>query len=152
MIALGFLLAAVGIDVVNGQERFTFGFINLTAGIDLLAVVIGLFGVSEILANVEELTKNTVIRHRIRGLWPTRATGGVFNPMLRGSGLGFFLGSSGRRSRDGLVHVLCLEQRLSSVAERFGKGAIEGVAGPEVGEQRGGGRQHDPGALARHPG
>ena len=61
MIALGFLLAAVGIDVVNGQERFTFGFINLSGGIDLLAVVIGLFGVAEILSNVEEFTKNTVL-------------------------------------------------------------------------------------------
>ena len=73
MIALGFLTAAVGIDVVNGQERFTFGSINLSGGIELLAVVIGLFGVAEVLANVETLVKSTVLADRIRNLWPTLA-------------------------------------------------------------------------------
>ena len=53
MVALGFLIAAIGIDVVNGRERFTFGSVNLSAGIELLAVVIGLFGVTEVLSNVE---------------------------------------------------------------------------------------------------
>src|SRR5919202_1063940 len=67
MIALGFLAAAIGIDVVNGQERFTFGSIELTAGIELLAVVIGLFGVAEILANVEQLTQGTLVTERTRG-------------------------------------------------------------------------------------
>src|SRR5215208_5163344 len=67
MIALGFLCAAVGIDVVNGQERFTFGSINLSGGIELLALVIGLFGVTEVLGNVETLTKSTVLAERIRG-------------------------------------------------------------------------------------
>src|SRR5918994_5356736 len=61
MIALGFLCAAVGIDVVNGQERFTFGSLNLSAGIELLAVVIGLFGVAEVLANVETMVKSTLL-------------------------------------------------------------------------------------------
>src|SRR5829696_3120273 len=93
MIALGFLCAAVGIDVVNGQERFTFGSINLSGGIELLAVVIGLFGVAEILSNVEEFAKNTVLATRIRGLWPTLADWRAsWKPILRGSGLGFFLG------------------------------------------------------------
>src|SRR5829696_5957438 len=93
MIALGFLCAAVGIDVVNGQERFTFGAINLSGGIELLAVVIGLFGVAEILSNVEEFAKNTVLATRIRGLWPTLADWRAsWKPILRGSGLGFFLG------------------------------------------------------------
>jgi putative tricarboxylic transport membrane protein len=133
MIALGFLLAAVGIDVVNGQERFTFGFISLSGGIDLLAVVIGLFGVSEILANVEELTKHTVLATRIRGLWPTRADWRAsFNPILRGSGLGFFLGLvPGGGPVTASFMSYALEKRLSSEPERFGKGAIEGVAGPE---------------------
>ena len=133
MIALGFLLAAVGIDVVNGQERFTFGFINLSGGIDLLAVVIGLFGVSEILSNVEELTKNSVIATRIRGLWPTRADWRAsFNPILRGSALGFFLGLvPGGGPVTASFMSYALEKRLSSEPERFGKGAIEGVAGPE---------------------
>ena len=59
MVALGFLTATVGIDVVNGRERFTFGSVDLSAGIELLAVVIGLFGVTEVLSNVETIVKST---------------------------------------------------------------------------------------------
>ena len=73
MIALGFLTAAIGIDVVNGRERFTFGSVDLSAGIELLAVVIGLFGVTEVLSNVETIVKSTIVSDRIRGLWPSLA-------------------------------------------------------------------------------
>src|SRR5262244_2337929 len=73
MIALGFLGAAVGIDVVNGRERFTFGSVDLSGGLDLLAVVIGLFGVTEILANVEQIARGAPLAGRIRNLWPTLA-------------------------------------------------------------------------------
>src|SRR4030081_3900755 len=69
MMALGFLMAAVGIDVVNGRERFTFGSINLSAGVELLAVVIGLFGLTEVLSNVERLAKSSVFTDRLRNLW-----------------------------------------------------------------------------------
>ena len=90
MIALGVLCAAIGIDVVNGRERFTFGSVDLSAGIELLAVVIGLFGVSEVLGNVETMAKSTLVSEKIRGLWPTlddwRQS---WKPMLRGSGLVF---------------------------------------------------------------
>ena len=134
MIAVGFLLAAVGIDVVNGQERFTFGFINLTGGVELLAVVIGLFGVAEILSNVEEIAKNTVLATRIRGLWPTLADWRAsWRPILRGSGLGFFLGlvpGGGPVTASFISYAV--EKRISRHPERFGKGAIEGVAGPEA--------------------
>src|SRR5919201_475954 len=93
MVALGFLTAAVGIDVVNGRERFTFGSVDLSAGIELLAVVIGLFGVTEVLSNVERAAKSTLVAARIRGLWPTLADWRAsWRPMLRGSGLGFLLG------------------------------------------------------------
>src|SRR5262245_46238561 len=93
MIALGFLGAAVGIDVVNGKERFTFGTVNLTGGLDLLAVVIGLFGVTEILANVEQIARGAPLAGRIRNLWPTLADWRAsWRPILRGSGLGFILG------------------------------------------------------------
>ena len=88
MVALGFLTAAIGIDVVNGRERFTFGSVDLSAGIELLAVVIGLFGVTEVLSNVETIVKSTVVTDRIRGLWPTLADWRAsWRPMLRGSGL-----------------------------------------------------------------
>lgn len=133
MIALGVLLAMVGIDVVNGNERFTFGSINLSGGLDLLAIVIGLFGVSEILANVETITKNTLIAEKIKGLFPTRADWRAsFAPMLRGSGLGFLLGivpGGGPITASFISYAV--EQRLAKDPSRFGKGAIEGVAGPE---------------------
>src|SRR3954468_18569329 len=67
MIALAFLCAAIGIDVVNGRERFTFGSVDLSAGIELLAVVIGLFGVSEVLSNVEQMAKSTLVAEKIAG-------------------------------------------------------------------------------------
>ncbi len=134
MIALGILLAMVGIDVVNGEERFTFGTINLTAGLDLLAIVIGLFGVSEILANVETVTKNTLLAEKIRGLWPTFADWRAsLVPMLRGSGLGFLLGLvPGGGPITASFMSYAVEQRMAKDPSRFGKGAIEGVAGPEA--------------------
>jgi putative tricarboxylic transport membrane protein len=133
MVALGFLTAAIGIDVVNGRERFTFGSVDLSAGIELLAVVIGLFGVTEVLSNVERIVKNTVVTDRIRGLWPTLADWRAsWRPMLRGSGLGFFLGLvPGGGPVTASFMSYALEKRLSAHPERFGKGAIEGVAGPE---------------------
>jgi putative tricarboxylic transport membrane protein len=133
MVALGFLTAAIGIDVVNGRERFTFGSIDLSAGIELLAVVIGLFGVTEVLSNVERIVKSTVVTDRIRGLWPTLADWRAsWRPMLRGSGLGFFLGLvPGGGPVTASFMSYALEKRISAHPERFGKGAIEGVAGPE---------------------
>src|SRR5215216_7411884 len=133
MMALGFLTAAIGIDVVNGRERFTFGSVNLSAGIELLAVVIGLFGVTEVLSNVEKVVKSTVVTDRIRGLWPTLADWRAsWRPMLRGSGLGFLLGLvPGGGPVTASFMSYAIEKRVSAHPERFGKGAIEGVAGPE---------------------
>src|SRR5262245_62511111 len=133
MIALGFLSAAVGIDVVNGRERFTFGSVDLSGGIELLAVVIGLFGVSEVLSNVETMTKSTLVAERIRGLWPTLADWRAsWMPILRGSGLGFLLGLvPGGGPVTASFMSYALERRMSPQPQRFGKGAIEGVAGPE---------------------
>src|SRR3989475_9766506 len=71
MVALGFITAAVGIDVGNGRERFPFGSVDLSAGIELLAVVIGLFGETGVVSNVETIVKSTFLTQRIRGLWPT---------------------------------------------------------------------------------
>jgi putative tricarboxylic transport membrane protein len=133
MVALGFLVAAVGIDVVNGKERFTFGSINLSGGIELLSVVIGLFGLTEVFFNVETMVKGTVIAERIRGLWPTVADWRAsWRPMLRGSGVGFLLGLvPGGGPVTASFMSYAIEKRISAHPERFGKGAIEGVAGPE---------------------
>src|SRR5215475_10646530 len=110
MIALGFLGAAIGIDVV-----------------------IGLFGVTEILANVEQMVRGAPLAGRIRNLWPTLADWRAsWRPILRGSGLGFILGLvPGGGPVTASFMSYALEKRLSDTPERFGKGAVEGVAGPE---------------------
>ena len=133
MVALGFLVAAVGIDVVNGRERFTFGSVNLSGGIELLSVVIGLFGLTEVFFNVEHELKTTVLAERIRGLWPSLADWRAsWRPMLRGSGLGFLLGLvPGGGPVTASFMSYALEKRIARDPQRFGKGAIEGVAGPE---------------------
>jgi len=133
MIALGFLLSSVGMDMVNGNERFTFGVTNLTAGVELLAVVIGLFGISEILLNVERIVQNTLVAERIRKLLPTWSDWKAsFAPILRGSGLGFILGIvPGGGPITASFMSYAMERRIAREPERFGKGAIEGVAGPE---------------------
>jgi putative tricarboxylic transport membrane protein len=133
MIALGFVIAAVGIDVVNGKERFTFGFVNLSAGAELVAIVMGLFGVSEILLNVEQLAKSEIVRRRIRDLWPNRDDWRAsWAPILRGSGLGFVLGIlPGGGPVTAAFMSYAVEKRVSKHPQKFGSGAIEGVAGPE---------------------
>ncbi|HVY42827.1 MAG TPA: tripartite tricarboxylate transporter permease [Hyphomicrobiaceae bacterium] len=133
VMALGVFFACVGIDQVNGKERFTFGYVNLTNGFDLVPVVIGLFGVSEILMNMEETAKQRVITEKIKGLLPT-AQDWVqsWKPILRGSFLGFGLGvlPGGNPVTASFVSY-ALERRIAKDPQRFGKGAIEGVAGPE---------------------
>jgi putative tricarboxylic transport membrane protein len=134
MIGLGTALAAIGMDIVTGEFRFTFGTIALTGGIDLLAVVIGLFGVSEILVNVEQSARGMAVKARLSGLWPTRADWRAsLAPILRGSGLGFAIGllpGGGPVTASFLSYAA--ERRLGRDPTSFGKGRIEGVAGPEA--------------------
>ncbi|MBI2216743.1 MAG: tripartite tricarboxylate transporter permease [Candidatus Rokubacteria bacterium] len=133
MLALGVFLSTVGMDIVNGAERFTFGSVNLAGGFDLVPVVMGLFGVSEILLNVEQFARGEVFSRRIRRLLPTfRDWLDSWAPILRGSFLGFGLGvlpGGGPVTASFLSYAV--ERRLSRRPERFGHGAIEGVAGPE---------------------
>jgi putative tricarboxylic transport membrane protein len=133
MIALGVLLGTVGIDVVNGRERYTFGTINLTGGVEILALVIGLYGVSEILLNVERVISSTLVTEKLRHLFPTRADWKASAaPIARGSLLGFLLGVvPGGGPITAAFMSYAMEQRISKTPERFGRGAIEGVAGPE---------------------
>jgi putative tricarboxylic transport membrane protein len=134
MIALGILVSTVGMDVVNGVERFTFGSIDLTGGFDLVAVIMGTFGVSEILMNIEQLARGDVVRGKIRGLFPTRREWrDSALPILRGSGLGFALGilPGGGPVTASFVSY-AVERKISRYPERFGTGVIEGVAGPEA--------------------
>ena len=133
MVALGFLVAAVGQDIVTGKDRFTFNAIDMLAGFELVAVIIGLFGISEILLNVETLARNDVVRAKISGLWPTRADWRAsWGPIIRGSGLGFLFGIvPGGGPVTASFMSYAVEKRLSKTPEKFGTGMIEGVAGPE---------------------
>lgn len=134
VMALGMLCACIGIDQVNGKERFTLGYVNLTNGFDLVPVVIGLFGLSEILMNMEQIASRGVVAERITGLLPTaKDWAQSWKPVLRGSFLGFGLGvlPGGNPVTASFVSY-ALERRVAKDPQRFGKGAIEGVAGPEA--------------------
>jgi putative tricarboxylic transport membrane protein len=134
MIALGAFLASIGQDSVTGIERFTFGSVNLVAGVDLIALVIGLFGISEILSNIETTLRNRIATGRLGRLLPTaRDWRDSAAPMLRGSGLGFALGLiPGGGPVTASFMSYAVEKRLSRHPERFGTGEIAGLAGPEA--------------------
>jgi putative tricarboxylic transport membrane protein len=130
---LGLLIAQIGIDPVMGAPRFTFGRTELLDGFGIVPVVMGLFGIGEILLNVE-LKAARVFETSMRSLIPTRkdmkdSTG----PIARGTFLGFFLGLiPGVGAVVPTFLAYSVEKKLSKTPERFGKGAIEGVAAPET--------------------
>ncbi len=132
MIGLGLFVSTVGMDIVNGMERFTFGSTNFAGGFDLVAVVMGMFGVSEVILNMEEVFKREIFG-KIKGIFPTVNDWMVSAfPILRGSIVGFFIGifpGAGNVSSSFISYAI--ERRLSRYPEKFGTGAIEGVAGPE---------------------
>jgi len=134
MLALGVLLSTVGTDIVTGVERFALGSVNLSGGVDLVAVVMGLFGVSEILLNIEESARGERVSRKIRGLMPTlRDWLDSWAAILRGTFLGFGLGVlPGGGPVTAAFLSYAVERRVSRHPERFGRGAIEGVAGPEA--------------------
>ncbi len=134
MIALGLALATVGLDRLTGVPRFTFGSADLTAGLSFTALAIGLFGVSEILINLENVAAVKVIRPKLKELIPRWADLRESAPAVgRASAIGFVFGII-----PGVSHVVstfvsyAVEKRLSKHPEQFGKGAIAGVAGPET--------------------
>jgi TctA family transporter len=133
MIVLGLLLGMVGQDIYTGTPRFTFGFFELYSGINFVSVAVGVFGVAEILRNLEHPSTREVLVKKVSNLWLTRDDfRRIAAPVLRGTALGSALGVL-----PGGGHVLSsfaaysVEKRLSPTPEEFGKGAIEGVAGPE---------------------
>ena len=135
MVTLGLLLGCVGTDVNSGVQRFTFGQTELLDGINLVALAIGLFGVAEVMANVRDPDRQAVAeRIGLRRLVPERddlrRMGG---PTLRGSALGSFFGAlPGTGSTLSSFLSYAMEKRVARRPERFGKGAVEGVAGPEA--------------------
>ncbi|MCE5282130.1 MAG: tripartite tricarboxylate transporter permease [Deltaproteobacteria bacterium] len=133
MAAFGICLGLIGLDAISGLARFTFDRPELLDGVGLVPIVMGLFGISEVLLNIEQVIRREVVKTSIRGLLPTakdwRDSAG---PIARGSLLGFFLGIlPGGGGVIASFISYAIEKRVSQHPERFGKGAIEGVAGPE---------------------
>jgi putative tricarboxylic transport membrane protein len=134
MIAVGLALGTVGMETVAGYMRFTFGQQLLAQGIDFLPVAMGLFGISEVLATAEKPEENVSLQSvKFRELWPTVVEWRrSFWPMIRGSFIGFFTGLvPGPSPVIATMVSYSVERRLDKHGE-FGKGAIEGVAGPEA--------------------
>jgi putative tricarboxylic transport membrane protein len=134
MIVLGLAVGTVGLDKLTGVPRFTFGNLGLADGLSFTALAIGLFGISEILLNLEKSASIKAIRPKLRDLVPRWSDLKESAPAIgRGTVVGFIFGIV-----PGVSHVVstfvsyALEQRFSRHPERFGKGAIAGVAGPET--------------------
>jgi putative tricarboxylic transport membrane protein len=130
---IGILIGTVGLDPVLGVERFTFGNARLSDGFDFVIVSMGLFGISEVLINLETPEVREVFKTSLTGLLPTREDWRqCWKPTLRGSLLGFFIGVlPGGGAIISSFAAYALEKRISKHPERFGKGAPEGVAAPE---------------------
>jgi putative tricarboxylic transport membrane protein len=129
----GLLVAMVGIDPVQGAPRFTFGITHLLGGFNIIPVIMGLFGISEILLNVEAPAQH-VFDAKVSRLVPTRDDlRRSVAPILRGTGIGVLLGPiPGIGTMVPTFIAYTAEKRLSRTPEKFGTGMIEGVAGPET--------------------
>jgi len=134
MALLGMLLGTIGLDPITASPRFTYGTLTLADGLGLVPIIMGLFGISEVLLNLEKGVEQEVFQARIEGLLPTREDWKrSAAPIARGSVLGFFLGIlPGIGSIIPTFISYALERRLSKTPERFGTGMIEGVAAPEA--------------------
>jgi TctA family transporter len=133
MIMLGLLLGIMGTDVNTGATRYTFGLPELADGIDFVILAMGIYGLGEIISNIEHESTRTAMVKSITGLFPTREDfRRIWKPVLRGTALGSALGIlPGGGATLSSFASYSMEKRLASNPEEFGKGAIEGVAGPE---------------------
>ncbi len=139
--AVGLLLGCIGLDSVTGEPRYTFATLKLRDGIGLIPVMMGLFGVSEVLINIEQgSADNEIYQSKIKNFFPSlndwkKSTW----PIIRGSVVGFFLGilPGGGGLISGLFSY-AMEKKISKYPEKFGTGVIEGVAGPESANNAGG--------------
>lgn len=142
MAALGLILGCVGLDPIEGMERFTFGTVTLLDGINIVPLGMGLFGIAEILTMAEESVKQEGLVQssmKFKSLLPTKQDWkDSAGPIARGTPLGFFLGilpGGGAVMASFLSYAM--EKRISKHPEKFGKGTIEGVAGPETANNAG---------------
>jgi putative tricarboxylic transport membrane protein len=134
MVVLGLLLGIVGNDVNTGLGRFTFGVNELTDGIGFVVVAVGVFAVGEIISNLGEKEKREVFASKVTHLFPTKDDlKKSFGPIVRGTALGAFFGVlPGTGPAVASLSSYLVEKKLADDPSRFGRGAIEGVAGPEA--------------------
>ncbi len=136
MAVVGLIIGTIGIDPVTGDQRFTFGYVFLLGGIEFVAVAIGLFGIAEVLANVEQpagALEQGVLMPRFRDLYPTfQDIKQSLGAILRGTGIGFGVGLvPGPAPVIATYASYMVEKSVARHPEEFGHGAIQGVAGPE---------------------
>jgi putative tricarboxylic transport membrane protein len=142
MAAFGLLLGCIGTDLITGRERYTLGIIDLEDGVGLVPVVMGLFGISEVLWNIEDLSrKQEVFKTDMRGLLPNKQDWkDSAGPITRGSITGFFVGLlPGGGALIASLLSYAMEKKISKHPERFGTGDIRGIAGPETANNAGAG-------------
>jgi TctA family transporter len=134
MVVIGLLLGIVGNDVNTGIARFTFGLFELSDGIGFVVVAVGIFALGEIIANLGNPEQREVLTSRVTHLFPSRDDlKRSVGPILRGTGLGAFFGIlPGTGPAVASLSSYMVERRLAADPSRFGRGAIEGVAGPEA--------------------
>jgi len=133
MTLLGLLLGFVGLDLFAATPRFTLGVNELMDGVGIVPLVMGLFGISEILVNLEQSLKREIYATKVKGLFPTLQDWAVAKwAILRGTLIGFFLGilPGGGAILASFVSY-AIEKKVSKYPEKFGTGVIEGVAAPE---------------------
>ena len=139
MIVLGLLLGLIGTDVNSGTARFDFEMKELADGINFVVVAMGVFGLGEIIANLEAEGTRSLVVSKIRGLMPSREDlKRIVAPVLRGTALGCSLGIlPGGGAMLSSFAAYSLEKKASRHSAEFGKGAIEGVAAPEAANNAG---------------
>lgn len=139
MIVIGLLLGLIGSDVNTGAQRFTMGFLELADGVNFVAVAVGVFGIAEILRNLEDESDREVMVKKVTGLFPSKEDfKAAWAPVVRGTALGSILGIlPGGGAVLSSFAAYTVEKRISKTPERFGKGAIEGVAAPEAANNAG---------------
>jgi putative tricarboxylic transport membrane protein len=134
MAAFGIFLGTIGTDLFAGTPKFTFGVRILYDGLGIVPVVMGLFGISEVLLNIEEGFTQEVFNTKIKNLFPNlRDWADSVGPIFRGTFIGFFLGIlPGAGPVISSFTSYAVEKKLSKHPEKFGTGMIQGVAGPET--------------------
>jgi putative tricarboxylic transport membrane protein len=133
MACFGLILSFIGIDVLTGQPRFNFGWMELADGVGMIPMIMGVFGIAEVLVNIEDMTAQEVYEIKIKGLFPT-VKDWIDSKwaLVRGTLIGFFLGLlPGGGPIIASFSSYAIEKRFSKHPEKFGTGIIEGVAGPE---------------------